>query len=141
MQAILNLVKELQARRIPIHGLGLQMHINISAKNEDIRRVIQQSTTTGLAIHFSELDVAVNPKNDSTFVYNEAAKEAQIQKYDLVFNSYQAIPKQQQYGITFWNVGDRDSWLRGYFKRPKEYPLLFDDHYNRKPVYSTLLRK
>jgi endo-1,4-beta-xylanase len=141
MQAILNLVKELQARRIPIHGLGLQMHINIKSKNEALASVIDQSKATGLAIHFSELDIAVNPKNDSTFVYTEAAKEAQIQKYNLVFNAYQAIPKQQQYGITFWNVGDRDSWLRGYFKRPKEYPLLFDDHYNRKPVYSTLLRK
>ena len=139
MEAILNLVKDLQARQIPIHGLGLQMHINISAKNEDIRRVIEQSTATGLVIHFSELDIAVNPKNDSTFVYDDAAKEAQMQKFDLVFNAYRAIPKQQQYGITFWNVGDRDSWLRGYFKRPKEYPLLFDDNYQRKAIYTSLI--
>lgn len=134
MQAILDMVRELQARHIPIHGLGLQMHINILAKNEDIRQVIEQSTATGLAIHFSELDVAVNPKNDSTFVYDDAAKAAQLEKLRLVFQAYRAIPKNQQYGITFWNVGDRDSWLRGYFKRPKEYPLLFDDQYNRKAI-------
>ncbi len=141
MQAILDMVRELQARHIPIHGLGLQMHINILAKNEDIRQVIEQSTATGLAIHFSELDVAVNPKNDSTFVYDDAAKSAQAEKLKLVFQAYRAIPKQQQYGITFWNIGDLDSWLRGYFKRPKEYPLLFDDQYNRKAIYSTLLDK
>ncbi|MEY4954084.1 MAG: hypothetical protein RI981_169 [Bacteroidota bacterium] len=139
MQAILDMVRELQARHIPIHGLGLQMHINILAKNEDIRQVIEQSTATGLAIHFSELDVAVNPKNDSTFVYDDAAKAAQLEKLRLVFQAYRAIPKNQQYGITFWNVGDRDSWLRGYFKRPKEYPLLFDDDYNRKTIYTSLL--
>jgi endo-1,4-beta-xylanase len=139
MQAILDMLHDLQARHIPIHGLGLQMHINIQAKNEDIRRVIEQSTATGLAIHFSELDVAVNPKNDSTFVYDDAAKAAQLEKLLLVFQAYRAIPKNQQYGITFWNVGDRDSWLRGYFKRPKEYPLLFDETYNRKASYSTLL--
>ncbi len=141
MQAILDMVHDLQARNIPIHGLGLQMHININAKNEDIQGVIEQSTATGLAIHFSELDVAVNPKNDSTFVYDDAAKSAQAEKLKLVFQAYRAIPKKQQYGITFWNIGDRDSWLRGYFKRPKEYPLLFDDHYNRKPIYSNLLDK
>lgn len=140
MQAILDMVRELQARHIPIHGLGLQMHINILAKNEDIRQVIEQSTATGLAIHFSELDVAVNPKNDSTFVYDDAAKAAQLEKLQLVFQAYRAIPKNQQYGITFWNVGDRDSWLRGYFKRPKEYPLLFDDDYNRKTIYTSLLK-
>jgi endo-1,4-beta-xylanase len=135
MKAILDMVQDLQARHIPIHGLGLQMHINISSNNEEIQRVIQQSASTGLAIHFSELDIAVNPKNDSTFVYNETAKEAQKQKFKIVFDAYLGIPKQQQYGITFWNIGDRDSWLRGYFKRPKEYPLLFDDAYARKPAY------
>jgi endo-1,4-beta-xylanase len=139
MQAILNLVKDLQARQIPIHGLGLQMHININSKNEELASVIHQSQASGLAIHFSELDIAVNPKNDSTFVYNETAQEAQKHKYQFVFQSYQSIPKKQQYGITFWNVGDKDSWLRGYFKRPKEYPLLFDESYRRKPMYSSLL--
>jgi endo-1,4-beta-xylanase len=141
MQAILDMVRDLQARHIPIHGLGLQMHININAKNEDIQGVIEQSTATGLAIHFSELDVAVNPQNDSTFVYDDATKSSQAEKLKLVFQAYRAIPKKQQYGITFWNIGDRDSWLRGYFKRPKEYPLLFDDQYNRKAIYSTLLDK
>lgn len=140
MQAILNLVKDLQARNIPIHGLGLQMHININSKNEEILSVINQSKATGLAIHFSELDIAVNPKNDSTFVYHETAKKAQQEKFELIFKAYQDLPKHQQYGITFWNVSDRDSWLRGYFKRPKEYPLLFDDTYTRKPIYSNLLK-
>jgi endo-1,4-beta-xylanase len=140
MQAILNLVKDLQARNIPIHGLGLQMHINTNSKNEEIISVINQSKATGLAIHFSELDIAVNPKNDSTFVYDETAKKAQQEKFELIFKAYKDLPKHQQYGITFWNVSDRDSWLRGYFKRPKEYPLLFDDTYTRKPIYSNLLK-
>ena len=140
MQAILQLVQELKARQIPIHGLGLQMHINIDSKNEEIQSVINQSQATGLAIHFSESDIAVNPKNDSTFVYQETAKEAQKQKFELIFKAYQGIPKSQQYGITFWNVSDKDSWLRGYFKRPKEYPLLFDETYARKPTYTHLLK-
>jgi endo-1,4-beta-xylanase len=140
MEAILNMVKDLQARRMPIHGFGLQMHINVNSKNDELTSVINQSLATVLAIHFSELDIAVNPKNDSSFVYNETAQEAQKRTYEFVFQSYMRIPKKQQYGITFWNVGDQDSWLRGYFKRPKEYPLLFDDNYNRKSVYFYLLK-
>jgi endo-1,4-beta-xylanase len=139
MQAILNLVKDLQKRNIPIHGLGLQMHVNIGAKNADILEVIEQASKTGLYIHFSELDVAVNPKNKADFEYNAAAKKAQAEKYDLIFSAYAAIPKAQQYGITQWNVGDADSWLRSFFKRPKEFPLLFDDQYARKPFYQTIL--
>lgn len=139
MKAILKLVKDFKRRKIPIHGLGLQMHININSKDEELASVINQSKSTGLKIHFSELDIAVNPKNDSTFVYDAIAQEAQQLKYAFIFQTYLKIPIYQQYGITFWNVGDKDSWLRGYFKRPKEYPLLFDDSYRRKPMYSSFL--
>jgi endo-1,4-beta-xylanase len=139
MQAILSLVAELKQRKIPIHGLGLQMHINIDSKREEISQVIDQSAKTGLAIHFSELDIAVNPKNNPDFNYDEKAAQAQNELFAYVFTSFRSIPVKQQYGITFWNISDKDSWLRGYFKRPKEYPLLFDENYAKKPVYSELI--
>lgn len=141
MAAILQMVKELKARNIPIHGLGLQMHINIHSKKDELETVINQSSATGLAIHFSELDVAVNPKNDSTFVNTTETQHAQLQRFEWVFLAYLKIPKNQQYGITFWNVTDGDSWLRSYFKRPKEFPLLFDETYLRKPMYDQLVKK
>jgi endo-1,4-beta-xylanase len=138
MQAILDLVADFKKRNVPIDGLGLQMHVNINSKNEAILEVITKSAATGLSIHFSELDVAVNPKNNPDFVYDDVAKDEQLNKFLLLFNSFKSIPLGQQYGITFWNVGDKDSWLRGYFKRPKENPLLFDDSYTRKPAYKVL---
>ncbi|MHA8065786.1 endo-1,4-beta-xylanase [Aquirufa sp. ROCK2-A2] len=138
MQAILSLVRELKQRNIPIHGLGLQMHINVHAKKEDIEKVIKESVQTGLVIHFSELDIAVNPKNQVEFIYDALAQSKQNDLFTFVFKSYQSIPSKQQYGITFWNISDKDSWLRGYFKRPKEYPLLFDENYIKKQGYYTL---
>ncbi|MHA8070109.1 endo-1,4-beta-xylanase [Aquirufa ecclesiirivi] len=141
MEAILNMVQDFKKRQIPIHGLGLQMHISIQSKNEEIKQVIEQSTATGLHIHFSEVDVAVNPKNNPDFVHDVMSLQAQSDKFHLLFSSFAAIPFKQQYGITFWNVGDKDSWLRGYFKRPKEYPLLFDESYQRKSVYGELYQK
>ncbi|RXK46546.1 endo-1,4-beta-xylanase [Aquirufa rosea] len=140
MQAILHVVEDFKRRQIPIHGLGLQMHISILSKNEQLKEVIQQATATGLQIHFSELDVAVNPQNISDYQYDEPSKKEQIQKYELLFQAFEKVPMAQRYGITFWNVGDQDSWLRGYFKRPKEYPLLFDENYLRKPAYQALFQ-
>lgn len=141
MEAILNMVQDFKKRQIPIHGLGLQMHISIQSNNEEIKKVIEQSTATGLNIHFSELDIAVNPKNNPDFVLDESVQKAQSDKFQLLFTSFANIPAAQQYGITFWNVGDKDSWLRGYFKRPKEYPLLFDENYQKKPAYVDLYEK
>ncbi|MHA8100716.1 endo-1,4-beta-xylanase [Aquirufa nivalisilvae] len=139
MEAILNMVQDFKKRQIPIHGLGLQMHISIQSNNEEIKKVIEQSTATGLSIHFSEVDVAVNPKNNPDFVLDSIVLKAQSDKFQLLFTSFANIPASQQYGITFWNVGDKDSWLRGYFKRPKEYPLLFDEAYQRKGAYWELI--
>ena len=136
MQAILDLVAELQKRKIPIHGLGLQMHINVDSKRTEIARVIEQSVQTGLAIHFSELDIAVNPKNNPDYIYQDST---QNELFQFIFTSFRAIPARQQYGITFWNISDKDSWLRGYFKRPKEYPLLFDETYTKKAGYPSLV--
>ncbi|MHA8059194.1 endo-1,4-beta-xylanase [Aquirufa nivalisilvae] len=141
MEAILNMVQDFKKREIPIHGLGLQMHISIQSNNEEIKKVIEQSTATGLSIHLSEVDVAVNPKNNPDFVLDSIVQKAQSDKFQLLFTSFANIPASQQYGITFWNVGDKDSWLRGYFKRPKEYPLLFDEAYQRKGAYGELIEE
>ncbi|MHA8051186.1 endo-1,4-beta-xylanase [Aquirufa sp. ROCK-SH2] len=138
MQAILSMVQDLKQKNIPIHGLGLQMHINTNSKKTEIEEVIKQSVQTGLEIHFSELDIAVNPKNNPDFIYDEQVQSKQNDLFTFVFQAYQTIPAAQQYGITFWNVSDKDSWLRAYFKRPKEYPLLFDDQYEKKQGYFNL---
>ena len=139
MQAILDLVADLKKRKIPFHGLGLQMHINVDSKRNELQEVLDKSVATGLKIHLSELDIAVNPKNNPDFVYEEKVASAQADQFNFVFKSYAKIPAAQQYGITFWNISDKDSWLRGYFKRPKEYPLLFDDNYAKKQSYTTLI--
>lgn len=141
MKAILSMVKDLKQKKIPIHGLGLQMHININSKQEEIEEVIKQSTQTGLVIHFSELDIAVNPKNNPEFIYDQQSQSKQSDLFNFVFMAFQSIPASQQYGVTFWNVADKDSWLRGYFKRPKEFPLLFDDQYSKKQIYQNLYNK
>lgn len=139
-EAILAMITDLKKRNIPIDGYGLQSHLStINSTNERIIKSIQDAAATGLKVHLSELDVSVNSNNVSTFTYNDAIKAKQTEMYKVVFETYRSIPTNQQYGITCWNVGDKDTWLRTSFNRPLEYPLLFDDNYKRKEVYYFLL--
>ena len=137
LKAIIAMVTDFKQRGIPIHGLGLQMHINIKTKNEGIITMLKEVAKTGLLIHISELDISVNRHNDSTLVYNDSLKALQSEKFAFVVEQYKKlIPKKQQYGITCWNVGDADSWLVKWHKA-KDWPLLFDKNYQRKECYTS----
>ena len=132
--SIINMVNDFKARGIPISGLGLQMHTDINASNDGIAKAIQKLATTGLLIHISELDVSVNQSNDPALSYSTDLQKKQADKYAFIATQFKTLPKAQQYGITTWNVGDKDSWIRNYLKH-QDWPLLFDDNYAKKPCY------
>jgi endo-1,4-beta-xylanase len=136
LQSILAMVADFKKRGIPIDGLGLQMHIGIGSSDNGILTAISEYAATGLKIHISELDVAMaNGQKDANLTATDALKEKQKQKYTTVVKFYKQIgPAAQQFGITNWNVGDADSWLRSFIQK-NEYPLLFDDNYDKKPAY------
>ncbi|SFF13463.1 endo-1,4-beta-xylanase [Thermoflexibacter ruber] len=139
LQAIISLVQDLKRRNIPIDGLGLQMHIDINTSEAGINYAIQESVKTGLKIHISEIDIALNPSNSTLEKPTAEMLERQRQKYLMVVRAYKnLVPKAQQYGITQWNVGDADSWIRSYLKR-NDFPLIFDVNYDRKPSYYGVL--
>ncbi len=86
--------------------------------------------------HISELDISVNTRKDTALVYTDSLKTLQARKFAFVVEQYKkCVPKKQQYGITCWNVGDKDSWIRG-LSKGKDWPLLFDDDYQRKECYT-----
>ena len=135
LKAIIAMVTDFKRRGVPIHGLGLQMHISINTKDEGITAAIKEAAATGLLVHISELDISVNTKKDTSLVYNDSLQTLQARKFAFVVKQYRKwVPKNQQYGITCWNVGDKDSWIRG-MSKGKDWPLLFDDNYQKKECY------
>jgi endo-1,4-beta-xylanase len=140
LQAMLNMVSDLKARHIPIGGLGLQMHANINTTEDGIKNALIQSARTGLQIRISELDVRLNPDNlthdpDSS---KNASKQANL--YYTIAHLYKTlIPKSQQFGITFWCVTDKDSYINVAGPKKKDDPLLFDDHYRKKTSYKAFI--
>ena len=140
LDSIVVMVTNLEARGIPISGIGMQLHIDINTDNSGIAAALKKLAATGLKVHISELDISVNPNNDPNIVYSSALQITQADKYQFIAETYRAnVPPAQRYGITTWEFSDADSWIPSFFGR-KDWPLPFDSLYKKKPAYYGLLK-
>jgi endo-1,4-beta-xylanase len=146
LHAVLNMVNEFKDKGVPISGIGFQMHIRMDISDEIIAYSLKKAADTGLQIHLSEVDIIFNTHNDErlggienySFLTNEM-KQAQAEKYKNLIHMYKTIvPKEQQFGITFWDFTDRDSWIKGFFNM-KDWPCIYDDDLQPKPAYFGVL--
>ena len=139
---IYNMVKKLQAEGAPITGIGMQGHYNIydNPTIEDFEKAIQMYLELVDDIQITEFDVRINHEAGGQLqfsrgegqVLTDSIAQLQMAKYDELFKVIRKYKKNFSC-VTFWNLGDRDSWLGA-----NNFPLLFDGEYNRKPVYYTV---
>lgn len=138
LDSLIRYVQELKARGAKIDGIGTQMHIgrtNISYAGID--NMMKKLAATGLKIRISELDIKVVQGSAAGKLTPELAGY-QAQMYEYVVKSYlKYIPASQQAGITVWGVTDKLSWI---YDGGKEFPLLYDDAYSKKPAYGGFLQ-
>lgn len=139
LTAILAMAADFKRRGIPIDGIGLQMHTNIYHPADQIENAIQQTVATGLLVHLSELDVRINPGKKPELTPTESLWQRQKEKFASIVRTYKTVvPKEQQHGITLWNISDGDSWIPNFCKCP-DYPLPFDQKYAKKPAYDGII--
>jgi endo-1,4-beta-xylanase len=135
LDSVIKIINELKAAAVPIHGVGLQMHININTPNASIDNALQKLAATGLLVHISEMDVRINPSSANPFTATPALLDAQAQKFRYVAESYfRNVPAAQRWGITVWNLTDSDSWIVTGGKI--DFPTLFDAGYNKKTAFA-----
>jgi len=134
LYAIQNLVNGLVANNVPINGVGMQMHVNKNTNNANIQRSLDSMFNTGLIIHISELDVAVNPESNQSLTFNATVASQQFGKFKFYARAAKNIPANRFYGITTWNVTDGDSWIPTNYSRP-DFPLPFNSSYQKKSSY------
>ena len=142
LNGVLKMVHEMKQNNVPIHGIGFQMHLRMDIPDSTIAHCLQKAAATGLQIHISELDIIFNNHNDSQDggkqKYPELTEEMRIlqaEKYkNLVLMYRKHVPPEQQYGITFWDFNDRDTWIRPFFKI-MDWPTIFDENLDPKPAY------
>ena len=145
---LITLVKALQAKKIPISAIGTQTHVNLNSPSlEQEDKALTEMATLGLPIHITELDVkaaASGQRVQSGDVsanaglagggqsLDAATQEALSKQYVNLFTAF-CKHKDAVKLVTFWNVTDADSWLRG------QNPLLFDAQGKAKPAYEAVL--
>lgn len=142
LNGVLKMVEEMKQNDIPIHGIGFQMHLRMDIPDSTIAQCLKKAAATGLQIHISELDIIFNNHNDSKDggeqqypALTEEMKMQQAEKYkNLVLMYREHVPPAQQYGITFWDFNDRDTWIRPFFKI-MDWPTIFDENLDPKPAY------
>jgi endo-1,4-beta-xylanase len=139
LNGVINMLNHLIAEKIPINGVGTQMHMSINTPDEGIDHMFQQLASTGLLIRISEMDIKVNPDNDPDFVMTKKLAEEQAAKCRYVLQSFfKWVPAKQRFGITFWDLGTKDSWIT-FGGHRKGSPCLFDSNYQPKPMYFAVL--
>ena len=137
LDSLIAFVKELKSQGAKVDGIGTQMHISRNTSTPGIDNMMQKLAATGLKIRISELDVKSMAGTAAPQPTPELlGYQALMCKY-VVASYLKYIPAAQQAGITIWGVNDKNSWL---YNDGKEYPLLYDNNYNKKPAYGGMLQ-
>ena len=138
LDSLLAYVSELKAKGATVDGIGTQMHISINTPQAGIDNMFRKLAATGLKVKVTELDVRINPSNATGFAPTAALLASQAAMYKYVADAYfRLVPAPQRYGITVWGLADTDSWL---YNNGRDYPLLFDGSYNKKPAFTAFLQ-
>lgn len=126
---VYQLVKKLLGNGVPIHGVGLQMHV--SAKDypdpREISTNIRRLAALGLKVNISEMDVRIRDLTDSL----PKRLEVQQQVYHDIIAA--CVQEEGFIAVTFWGFTDAHSWIDSWFGA--DDPLLFDENYKPKPAY------
>lgn len=133
LKKTLDMIDDFQQRGIPIDGVGLQMHIDLNLDLGNLQRAVDQIVSRGLKIHLSEVDIKANPEGKEDR-FSPALAEAQRAMMRKIVAIYDSIPDENKFAITMWGLRDSDSWLN-YFTDHQQWPLLFDQSYQPKPMY------
>ncbi len=131
--AVYNLVKNLLEKGVPIHGVGLQMHVSTEyyPAPQDIAANIKRLSDLGLEIHITEMDVRVRLPAKSA----DLVRQAEIYRDVLMV----CLSSEKFTAFVMWGFTDRYSWIPGFFSGYGS-ALIFDENYHPKPAYYYILK-
>ncbi|MEM1548515.1 MAG: endo-1,4-beta-xylanase [Thermoproteota archaeon] len=130
--AIYNFVKNLREKEVPIHGIGLQMHVRVEwyPNPQSIAENIRRFRELGLRVEITEMDVAIRlPVSEE-----ELIKQAEI--YREIFKVY--LDSDSPQAFIMWGFTDKHSWIP-YTFTGYGAALIFDENYRPKPAYYALI--
>ncbi|HEX5324073.1 MAG TPA: endo-1,4-beta-xylanase [Capsulimonadaceae bacterium] len=131
--AIYALARDMQARSIPIHGIGLQCHlINGWRVTDENRANIRRIAALGLDWQVTECDIRMqlDGKEPTT-------EQLQVQAEGYADLIRLCVDEPGCQGFLVWGFTDAHSWIPG-FRKGWGAPLPLDEHYQPKPAYHAI---
>ena len=140
-ERIYNMVKKMKDAGVPIDGIGMQGHYNIYFPDEDqLDLTITKFKEIVKHIHITELDLRMNNESGGQLMFSRGEAKPmpgymntlQTDQYARLFKVFRKHSDVID-NVTFWNLGDRDSWLG-----VNNHPLPFDENYKPKSCYRAI---
>jgi endo-1,4-beta-xylanase len=137
MMMVEDMIRDLKAKGTPIHGIGMQTHIEsdnaMKAYNATgFANVLKRWAALDIEIHITEMNIETR---DSLFDgKTDVEKEAALAElYGSILSLCLAEPKCKSFET--WGIGDRHNSLNGHGgEMPVPGAFLYDSFYQPKPV-------
>jgi len=129
--AIYELLRDLKSRGVPVHGVGLQMHITVGKlpSSQELRANLRRLADLGLELHVTEADLRMPMPATAETLAEQAKNYHQLLTIALEF------PQLRSW--TIWGFSDRHSWVPRTFKGYGA-ALPWDENYEAKPALDAL---
>lgn len=154
---IYNMLKRLLEQGVPVHGVGMQCHLNIEPSTiptnqgyhqsvENLEAAIELYSSLGLEVHVTELDLSLYIPgvmyDESTFytpaTFTVALQIKQAERYRAFFELFRKHADVIT-NVTFWGIADDNTWLSEFRSGRQDFPLLFDTAHNPKQAYDAVV--
>jgi endo-1,4-beta-xylanase len=134
--AIYAMVKDFKRRRVPIDGVGLQLHIptldaDLPAIAAGISSNIARLAALGVQVHITELDVSLPLDASGLPKSEDLTRQAQV--YGSIVRA--CLNNAGCTAIQTWGFTDKYSWIGSHSHGARGHALLFDRAYQPKPAY------
>lgn len=143
-EKIYRLVKGLKDQGVPIHGIGMQGHYNLTHPSIDlVRQAIERYASLDVVLHVTELDMSMfafdDRRTDLTAPTAEML-EKQAELYEQLFAVYREY-RAHIGSVTFWGAADDYTWLSDFPVRGRRnWPMLFDEKHQPKEAFRRVMR-
>ena len=135
-EAMYSMVRDFVSRGVPIHGVGIQMHIDTSGypTTAGLIQNMQRLAALGLQVHITEMDVRLPVDSTDTPAAEERRRQAQT--YARILSACLQVTGCTAFQT--WQFSDKYSWIPPYFPGYGS-ALPFDHQYQPKLAFSALM--
>jgi endo-1,4-beta-xylanase len=128
------LIKELRAKRVPVHGFSAQAHLSLRyGFPDDLQTNLRRFAKVGLQTAITELDVRMDLPDGGVPTPEQLRQQADYYQRTLTA----CLNVRGCDSFTVWGFTDKYSWVPVFFEGEGAANIMWDD-FTRKPSYYAL---